>query len=140
MVFVACNRTAPSESGLDPYVVKRLQKLHYALRTAQGESDIFPSSFQDSSPYVEDLSIFAMTGHDRGGGMVATNVNEWTDLVYFGNQMDVTDHRVALVVSPPQNHDGAFGDGLFQTGSVKKFVADMIDKIIDDTLASRDQT
>jgi hypothetical protein len=66
----------------------------------------------------KDAASFVAPDSGHKPGKLA-DVDQWTDYIYFGNLPDtLPDVHIPLVMCPPTNHNGQFGEVLWVDGSV----------------------
>lgn len=77
------------------------------LHNAAGDRDRFPNSLSELklSPQDEKLFVYPCTGSRPG---TPDTIEEWTDYIYVGGVWDGVP-KTALIISPPENHQGKYG-------------------------------
>src|SRR5215510_4950183 len=98
----------PNPSTLSRMCKTNLEQIAIQLKFYVGNGDIYPPCFvcltNENSP--SNLFVCPATGRKPGA---LTNVDEWTDYIYFANQGDYHFH-VPLIICPPENHGGKSGN------------------------------
>ena len=111
---------------------KNMTAIWWALRDWEGAGgDLFPASF-DSLNKTSNPAVFVCpsSGHPVGS---MSNVDEWTDYIYLsGHGMDggiLAD--VGVLICPPENHAGQYGNVVWGDGSAKRLSAGQARELID---------
>lgn len=99
-------------SANDLAVSNNLVEIWHLLQDATGESDHFPKRFSDLNLSAETAKLFVCPGTANRPGSL-TNIEDWTDYIYVGDAWQAVPFA-ALVISPPENHQGKFGFVLCQ--------------------------
>jgi hypothetical protein len=59
-----------------------------------------------------------------------TNVEQWSDYVYAANVQDMLKVGVAVLICPPENHNGKFGHALYGGGNVMRLPPEQIKALV----------
>lgn len=110
-----------------------LQQVFLALRETMASAADFPDSLAKLKSSV-DPRLFVCPGTGSRPGQFAV-VDDWTDYVYVGGGSDMGVVDAALVISPPENHEGRCGYVLFSGGTVSRLPADQVRQLIADPFA-----
>jgi hypothetical protein len=142
-VALGCPRTERStgvdvRSG-DATVTNNLWRIWFLLEEMSAESPSFPKSLSQIPD--ADPKLFVCPGTGSRPGPVAT-VEEWGDYIYIGNMPDGVP-LAALIISPPENHNGKYGYVQCLAGRLVRLPPDQICRLVEqpwllDTNASPD--
>jgi hypothetical protein len=135
VVLGSCARSTASVAALSPSVMDQqtrlsnhLYKAWCFLRDAKGEGDTFPRSFAELRPNPSQLSLFLCPNSGQSPGS-ATNIEEWAEFVYVGNNTDQVP-RATLMISPPENHHGECGYVVCVDGFIREFPPKFVRELI----------
>jgi len=106
-----------------------LRQLVVCLRNVMGDSDHFPGSFADINiPVSPSLFICPGTGNKPGSIL---SVEQWTDYIYVGNNTEDAPNA-ALIISPPENHNGKYGLVVCADGACFQLPPDRVRDIVNE--------
>jgi len=122
LAFVSCSSSPSAPQVPGTVETAHLREIYHLLHGYMLAGDSFPGSFADLRPeYVKDPTIFLSTASNIVPGTLAT-IEEWTDFIYIGG-MSLGTPMAALVISPPENHQGKYGYVLFDGGKISRLSA-----------------
>jgi hypothetical protein len=103
------------ESPLSPQdlCLSNLTSIWEACQQWMGDGAIYPSNLSVLvQPIITNSAVFvcSATGHKPGS---MTNVDQWTDYIYFASAPELYD-QIPVVICPPENHGGRFGHVIWQ--------------------------
>jgi len=123
----AAKSTKPDTAG-KIRCLDNLQAVALVLRTSIPTEPDYPLTLTDTSNTNASLFVCPSTGHKPGD---MASVEEWSDYIYVGNLLDVAqDPKVALLICPPENHDGKYGYVVWLTREVAQLSAPDIRRLI----------
>lgn len=102
----------------------------FELRSWNWNGASFPASL-NSLPPTNDAALFVCPSSNHPPGAM-NKVSEWTDYIYV-NSSRVSDSMmldVALLICPPENHNGEFGHVLLGNGQVVRLPPDKVRALI----------
>jgi hypothetical protein len=92
----------------------------------EGDRDRFPASL-NSVGSTPQLFVCPSSGHKEG---TSTNVDEWTDYIYVPSAQDWMRLDLAILICPPENHDGKYGNVLLGGRVVRRLPAAQVRALI----------
>ena len=123
----ACQRreTAIREDDL---CLTNLAQIYVGMRHWEGDDAIYPPTLTELQGFVPSSQVLVCpaTAHRAGS---FTNVEQWTDYIYFGNEREDFLH-VALLICPPENHRGKFGHVLWQDGERSRLSSNQVRALV----------
>jgi hypothetical protein len=133
-VGTSCKRPggwAPGGSiSPDATVTNNLWQIWHLLEDIYTESDTFPKSL--SQIPAADSNLFVCPGTGSKPGPMAT-VEDWGDYIYIGGMPDGVP-LAALIISPPENHNGKYGYVQCLAGRLVRLPPDEIRKLVSQPL------
>jgi hypothetical protein len=118
------------QRATDALTSNNLAHVYLVLREAVGNGAYFPKGFDELRSSVNSNLFVCPAGGAKPGPM--REAGQWTDYIYIGNLTEGALMHVALVISPPENHEGNYGYVLFTDGVVSRFSADQVRQLIMD--------
>jgi hypothetical protein len=97
----------------DDLCLSNLTSVWEGCQRWMGDSAIYPSNLSVlAQPIITNSAVFVCpaTGHKPGS---VTNVDQWTDYIYFASAPELYD-QIPVLICPPENHGGKFGHVIWQ--------------------------
>jgi len=104
-----------------------MMAIYWKLVEWESSDDKFPPSFSVLTNVSPSLFVCPNSGHLPGA---MTNVDQWTDYIYMPSAHDWIRLDLAVLIDPPENHEGKYGYVLFGGGWVKQLPADKVRALI----------
>jgi hypothetical protein len=123
------NRLQTSDD-IDAVVTNNLTQIYYSLLDEVESGDHFTWSFSNLNSQASHLGVFV----SPGSGSVPDSLNtveKWSDFIYVGNLEDVVP-SAAMIISPPENHQGKYGYVMLVGGRLIRLPADQVRAIVSD--------
>lgn len=137
-VIILCLSCSPS-SSLDKQPASQtmssnLNQVYLVLR----KGNILPTTLAELGlPVNQKLfssvnsNLFVCPGTGSKPGPMS-QIEEWTDYIYAGSPFADSLMNVALIISPPENHDGTSGYVLFSGGVISRLPTEKVRRLIAD--------
>ena len=122
---------SPQQSPSSEMCRSNLTQVWRLLMQWVGEGDTFPPSLARLAEVTTKSNLFVCPNTGSRPGTMA-NVEEWTDYIYIGNQLEVSVLYGANLICPPENHGGTHGHVVWNGGNVDTLDAAQIRSLISD--------
>jgi hypothetical protein len=130
MLLISCTASSRREVTKANLCVTNMTTLWWELTYWNFNGDSFPPSLSSLSA-TSNPALFVCPGSGHTFGPM-TNVEEWTDYVYLsGPHMDSSMLLdTAVLICPPENHDGKFGHVVWGGGNAIRLPAKQVRALI----------
>lgn len=112
----------------DSSTTNQLWRIWLALHKALGDNDRYPKSLSILESTAVDPTIFVSPGTGSKPG-VMNAVEDWADFIYVGGATEDVP-LAAMVISPPENHQGKYGFALCVAGNIFRISAAEVPELI----------
>lgn len=130
VLLPGCNSGSRRLTGDVAACRSNLWNIRFALERASWQSLHFPQTLEGVAGFEGDIHNYVCPATHHQPGSI-TNVSEWTDYIYVGGLTEAQDLRIAMIICPPKNHGGQYGQVAYiDRNIVETLPAEEINKLI----------
>jgi len=129
VLYAQVRNSGTTNASADSLCTTNLVIIRVQLHDWGWNGAALPRNLGPLSKVITNSDVFVCPASGHQPGSVA-NIDEWTDYIYFVQPDDSGPPKVPLLICPPENHNGEFGNVMWRDGNRSRLTPEEIRALI----------